>query len=185
MSSDEKDPPTPEQVLAALPLDVLLEALAKASAQLQGKEGAELQQHVTEVKAQVQTLVRSVELDSQDHEARRAMAADVEKLLDVVAKTGTAAGDMVARHRAPLAQAFRGVPLGKVADGLELFASWLQDPSDAKAAQIKQLIAQLQHEMGSVAGEDPEREAVERRAAIKRDVQASLDKIFRGTPKKS
>ncbi|MDQ3367616.1 MAG: hypothetical protein M3680_19515 [Myxococcota bacterium] len=173
-------PATPEETLANAPLDVLMDALAKVSGELQGKDGAELRQHISQVKTQVQTLVEQVDRQEENQAAKQVVAGEVEKLIEAVAKTGTAAGRAVARSKAPITQAFRGVDLDKMADGLRLLADWLQNPSDEKAAQVQQLVGTLQTTMGSLVNHDPARDEEERRAEIKRGVQASLDEIFRG-----
>ena len=176
-------PETPEQVLENAPLDVLVDVLAKVSGQLQGKQGAELRKHVGEIKTQVESVVAGVQRDVDDQEMRKAVAAEVEKLIDTVSRTGTAVGQAVGNQREAITAVFRGVELDKMADGLRLFADYLQDPSEERASKLQALIAQLQQTMGHLVGYDPEREEAERRAAIKRDVKASLDEIFRGKKK--
>ena len=161
-------------------LDELMEALATVSAKLQGKQGRELESHVKHVKDSVKHLVQTVNQSEQDAALRKQAAAQVEQLLDAVAKIGSPAGTAVAGAREPIAQTFRGVDMVKMADGLRVFADWLAHPSTANKAQAEQLIAQLQHVMGPMVGHDPAREDEERRAQIKKDVQKSLDEIFRG-----
>ena len=173
-------PQSPEEVLANAPLDVLMEALAKVSGQLQGKQGGELRKHVGEVKTQVDGVIQGMQLKLEDQEARKVVAGQVEKLVDAVVRTGTAVGDAVAAQRGAIVQAFRGVDLNMMADGLRLFAGWLQNPNDADAAKVKALVEQLQTSMGSMVGYDPARAEAEQAAEIKRDVQASMDEIFRG-----
>lgn len=175
----------PEQVLAEAPLDVLMEALAKISGQIQGKTGEELRAHVDDVKGQTASLIGKLELDEFDHEAKQGVAAEVDKLLATVSASHTLAGDAIAKHRSKISDAFRGVELEKMAEGLQLLAAWLRDPTNERAADAQTLIAQLQEAMGTMVGYDPERDEAARRAEIKKDVQASLDNIFRGTPKKA
>lgn len=187
MTSKKKDPakkivPTADE-LSDAPLDVLMDALAKVSGELQGKQGAELRKHVATVKVQVDTLVQQVQIKQEGEVARKVVAGEVEKLIDAVVKTGSEAGKALARQREPIANAFRGVDLDKMADGLRLFADWLKNPSEDTAAQVKELVEELQRTMGPLVGHDPAREDEERRAAIKKDVQASLDEIFRGKKK--
>lgn len=170
----EPDPPQQQN------LDELMEALATVSAKLQGKQGAELDAHVRHVKDSVKQLVQTVQIKEQDAALRKQAAAQVEELLDAVAKIGNPAGQAVAGAREPIAQTFRGVDLAKMADGMRVFAEWLAHPNNANKAQAEQLIAQLQHVMGPMVGFDPAREDEERRAQIKKDVQKSLDEIFRG-----
>jgi type VI protein secretion system component VasF len=161
-------------------LDELMEALATVSAKLQGKQGRELESHVKHVQESVRHLVQTVQQSEQDAELRKQAAAQVEQLLDAVAKIGSPAGQAVAGAREPIAQTFRGVDMMKMADGLRVFADWLAHPTTANKAQSEQLIAQLQHVMGPMVAHDAAREDEERRAQIKKDVQKSLDEIFRG-----
>ena len=161
-------------------LDELMEALATVSAKLQGKQGGEIDAHVRHVKDSVKQLVQTVQLQEQDAAARKQAAAQVEELLDAVTKLQNPAGQAVAGSREPIAQAFRGVDLARMADGMRVFAEWLAHPNTQNKAQAEQLIAQLQHVMGPMVGHDPEREEAERKAQIKADVQKSLDEIFRG-----
>jgi hypothetical protein len=175
MTKKPDEPVVPQQNL-----DELMEALATVSAKLQGKQGKELDAHVRKVKDSVKQLVQTVKLQEQDILLRQQAAAQVEELLDAVAKISNPAGQAVAGAREPIAQTFRGVDLAKMADGMRVFAEWLAHPNNANKAQAEQLVAQLQHVMGPMVGFDPEREDEERRAQIKKDVQKSLDEIFRG-----
>lgn len=170
---------TPEQVLENAPLDVLMDVLAKISGELQGKNGQDLKKHVTTVKMQVETLVQRMEINEEEHLAKKAIAGEVEKLLDSVVRTGSIVGQAVDKQRQPIATAFRGVDLNRMADGLRVFADWLQNPTDAGKVKVEKLVEDLQRTMGPAIGHDPEREEAERKAEIKATVKASLDKIFR------
>ena len=177
------DVPTPEQVLQNAPLDVLMDALAKLAGESQGKDGAELQAYIGDVRSQVDLLVKKVESSEEEAVQKKAVSAQVEQLIDSVIQSGTKAGVAVARNRDAIKNSFKGVDLDGLAQGLRLFADWLQHPSDTKEADVKALIERLQKTMGAAVGYDPEREDRERRASIKADVAASLDEIFRGKPK--
>jgi len=181
MTSKKQDT-TPEQPLTGQPLDVLIEVLATAAGQLEGLKGAELKKHVTELTHRVQQLAQSVEERVVVDEQRRAVAAEVERLIDVFVRTGTTAGNLIDKNREAIAKAFRGVDLDRVAEGLRLFADWMQNPTSQSETQVKQLVEQLQATLGPMVGYDPQREEEQRRAEIKADVKKSLDEIFR--PKK-
>jgi uncharacterized protein YheU (UPF0270 family) len=180
--TDESSPEAVEKAEEAL--DTLMEALAKVTGTMHGLEGREMHRHVENVKEQLHSLVQSTRVKQQDAEARAAAAQQVEKLIDTVAKTGTVAGKALAKQRGSVSQAFRGVDLSKMSDGLRVFAEWLRNPTDAGQVQVEQLIAQLQTTMGPAAAWDEEREAAERRKQIDQQVQSSLDDIFRPKVKK-
>ena len=74
-------PQTPEEVLENAPLGVLMDVLAKISGELQGKNGQELKQHVSTVKMQVESLVQKMEINEEEHLAKKVIAGEVEKLL--------------------------------------------------------------------------------------------------------
>jgi hypothetical protein len=184
------DPPkpaadTPEDPLAGAPLDVVVEVLAHASAQLQGLQGADLKKHVAEVTVSVKALAKSVERKVQDEEQRKAAGAEVERLVDMLTRTGTATGAAIAKHRDAITKAFHGVEFQQIAKGLRTFSDWLQNPSSHSEAEVKLLLEDLQTKMGPSVGPDPKRDEAARSAAIKADVKASLDEIFRGKPKKT
>ena len=170
---------TPEDPLKGKPLDYVIEVLANASGQLQGLKGAELKRHVAELVAQVQAVASSVQADLQAEESRKAAAAEVGRLIDVLARTSGMGGAAMAAHRDTIAKAFAGVDIEKMAQGLRLFADWLQHPTQVNEAEVKQLIEKLQATMGPMVGYDPAREDEARRERIKVDVQSRLDKIFR------
>jgi hypothetical protein len=185
--ASKKDNPenqkTPEATLAGQPLEVLIEVLANAAGQMQGLKGAELKQHVTELTGQVQSLAKSIEQTVADDEARKAAAQEVERLIDMFVRTGTAAGKALEKHREQIATQFRGVDLQQVAAGMRVLADWMANPTVEKEAEAKALMEKLQTTMGPLVGYDPQREEEQRRAEIKADVKKSLDDIFRPTKK--
>jgi hypothetical protein len=186
--TSKKDPPKPpfggqkvtEGPLAGQPLEVLVELLATATGQMRGLEGSELKKHVAEMTTQVQALATQVEVKVLDDDARKKTAQEIERLIDVFIRTGSAAGQALASFREPVLKAFQGVSLDKMAEGMRMLADWLQNPTSEGEAQVKELMEGLQKTMGPMVGHDPEREEQERRAQIKADVKASLDEIFRG-----
>jgi hypothetical protein len=169
-----------ERPLDEYPLQVLVEAFAKVLAKQQGFEGVELRRHVSDLKGQVQSLVQMFEIKAAEERQRRQTTAEVERLLAGIAQTGTAAGRAIAAHREIIAQAFDGVDLARIADGLQVLVEWLRNPTDDQSAQVQELIASLQAAMGPVAGSDPEREDEARREQIRKDVRASVEQIVRG-----
>lgn len=170
--------PNPENPLAGAPLDLVIEVLANASGQLKGLQGLDLKKHVNEVVQQVKRLSESIERKVNDEELRKEASAEVERLIDSFTRTGSAASKVIAQNRDAIAKQFQGVSLEKIAEGMRLFADWLQNPNPQSEAQVKALIEQLQVTMGPMVGYDPAREEEERRAQIKADVRKSLDEIF-------
>jgi hypothetical protein len=181
MSGDKKDPPAGEAT--AVGFAELIEALAAVSTRLQGVDAAEIRQQVGQVKQQVETLGEVMQERAEDEHARARAAESVERLIESIARTGTAAGRAVDRQRGPIQQALQGVDVTHLAAGLRVFADYLVNPTEENQEQARQIIETLQQTMGPLIGWDPAREQEERRAAIKRDVRASLDEIFRGKKK--
>jgi hypothetical protein len=184
---DPEQPAEPPPAAPTLTLNDLMEALAKVTAKLQGAEGDGVRQQAGEVRQQVTALIDKLEQRGEPDEAtRKAAAAELERLVEAVAKTGTAAGKALEQQREPLKQAFSGVPMSSVAEGLHRFADWLANPTPDKEAEVKRVVEQLQQTLGPLVGFDPvaaqEREDAKQRAEIRADVQKSLDSIFR--PKK-
>jgi outer membrane murein-binding lipoprotein Lpp len=176
------DPKNPEATPVAQPVEFLVELLATAAGQLQGLKGTDLQKHVADLSAQVQTLAHNVEHKVHEEEARKVAAAEAEQLIDTVVRTGTAAGQALEASRAPILNALRSMDLQKLADAMRLIASFISSPTADNEAQAKQLVEKLQATLGPMVGFDPAREDEQRRAQIKADVRKSLDEIFR--PKK-
>lgn len=172
--------PADAEALAGQPVEVIIEVLARVSGQMKGLSGPELRTHIAEVAGQVQTLTRSIEQKMQDDAQRKEAAQEVERLLDLFVRTGTAAGKALDKHRGPIAQALRGADLPKLAEGMRLLADWMANPTAQNEAQAKALMEQLQETMGPAFGLDPEREEQVRREKMKADVKQSLDDIFRG-----
>lgn len=166
--------------LAGQPVEVIVEVLARVSGQMKGLTGPELRKHIAEVAGQVQTLTRSIEQKLADDAQRKEAAAEVERLLDLFVRTGTAAGKALEQHRAPIVQALRGADLPKLAEGMRLLADWMANPTAQNEAQAKALMERLQETMGPALGLDPAREEQARREQMKAEVKKSLDDIFRG-----
>ncbi len=186
--TSKKDPPKPpfgdqkvtEGPFAGQPLEVLVQVLATAAGQMRGIDGKELEQHVRDLTAQVQVVAQQVEAKVHDEDVRQKTAQEVERLIDVFVRTGSAAGQALAGFREPVVKAFQGVSLDKMAEGMRMLADWLQNPTSETEAQVKELMEGLQKTMGPMVGHDPEREEQARRDAIKADVKKSLDGIFGG-----
>jgi hypothetical protein len=168
------EPPPVDQY----PLQVLVEALATVVAKQQGFQGAELRRHVSDLKGQVQSMVQLFQIKAKEELERKQTSAELERLLDGIAQTGTAAGKAIAEHRDAISQAFRGVDLARIADGLQVLIDWLRNPTVEKTAPVQEMIANLQQTMGPMAGSIPGAEDEARREQIRREVRASLDQIF-------
>ncbi len=167
-----------EDPLAGQPVEVIIEVLAKLSGQMKGLDGAELRRHVTQVAGQLQSLTTRVEQAFAQEATRKEAAAEVERMVDMVIRTGTAAGKSLEQHRTPIAQAFKGADMDKLAEGMRLLADWMQNPSEATEARAKTLLNDLQTTMGPKVGYDPELEEKRRQEAIKADVAKSLSEIM-------
>jgi hypothetical protein len=172
----------------------LIDVLAKATAKLRQDDGAELKQHVEEVRDQVAHFGQTMQASTGDEQARKAAAAQIEKLLEAVGKTGVAARRAVAKQgetvRQAAQQAISAIDLSALTDALRRFGALLASGTPESQARLKELLAQLEAAVGPSLGKlmtpDPARQQradQERRAAIKQDVQASLDEIFRGKKK--
>ena len=125
-----------------------------------------------------------------DAQARKAAAAEVEKLVDAVTRASAAARRAVARQGEPVRQAAGSLDLGSLTDTLRRFTSLLASGTPESQTKIKELLGQLEAAFGPSVGklfaadaERRKRDDAERRAEIKKDVQASLDEIFRGKKK--
>jgi len=177
-------------VLSPVPLDELrrggaidstIEVLAVESARRHGLEGAELRHAVERMKRQMSGLMTELELRAQQEAARARTASEFERLVDAVVQTGTALGQAVAHERAPIVQAFRGVDLAHMAEGLRVFAEWLSTPAGDVTAHVALLRARLAETLGPPTAGDPARSDAERRADFEREIKAAVDDIFRST----
>ncbi len=190
-------------------LTELVDVIAAAAAKLRQEDGAEIKRHLEEVRDQVAHVGQAAQAAQAagastgtttgagagagadtDAQARKAAAAEVEKLVDAVARTGAAAKRAVARQGEPVRQAVGSLDLGSLTDALHRFTSLLQSGTPESQTKIKELLGQLETAFGSSVGklfaadaERQKREDAERRAEIKKDVQTSLDEIFRGKKK--
>ncbi|HWU88164.1 MAG TPA: hypothetical protein VN253_12845, partial [Kofleriaceae bacterium] len=110
---------------APLTFEQLLAALAAGSVQLAGKDGKAIRRHV-------ERLAELLQAPDADGATREAAAAELEQLVAVLARAGAAL-------RAPLG----GIEVGRIADGLRLFADWLRAPTEAGQAKVEQMVAEL------------------------------------------
>jgi hypothetical protein len=172
-----------EPKLDEYPLQALIDALASMVARGHGFEGIDLQRHISDFKGQVQTLVKLFEVKAKEEQQRKQTTTEVERLLEGIARTGTSAGETIAQHRDQIAEAFRGVDLSRIADGLQVLSQWLRNPTDDNRAPVQQMIADLQASMDAVAGPADTPIDEQRRAQIQQEVRASLDQMFRGSSK--
>ena len=173
-------------VLQPVPLDELrldgtIEALAIESARRHGLEGAELRHAVARMQREMSALQTQLEIRARQEASRARTAAEFERLVDAVVTTGTALGQAVASARAPIVQAFRGVDLAHMAEGLRVFAEWLSTPAADVTAHVAELRARLAAALGPATTGDPARSEAERRADFEREIRDAVDQIFRGT----
>jgi hypothetical protein len=164
-----KPPGTPESEAAKQPIEVVTELIANAIGHLRG--------------LQSEDVAKAVEQKANDPATRKAVAQEVEKLLEVFTKTGAALGGALATYKEPVMKAMQGVDMQKAADALRTLADWMKNPTPEREAEVKKAVGELEATMGPAVGHDPEAEDRKRREAIKADVKASLDEIFRGTKK--
>lgn len=177
--------PAANKPLDEYPLQTLVEALANVLAKQQGFQGTELRRWVSDIQGQVQSLVSLLQIKAEEEQQRQQTTAEVEQLIEGIAKNGTSAGRAIAEHRDTIAQAFRGVDLTKIADGLSVLSSWMRNPADDKAGQVQDLIANLERTMGAFAGIDPELREQQRREQIHKEARERVEQIFRSNEAKN
>jgi hypothetical protein len=173
-----EDGSSSEDPLAGQPVEVIIEVLAKLSGQMKGLDGAELRRHVTQITGQLQSLTTRVEQSFKQEATRKEAAAEVERLVDFLVRTGTAAGKALEKQRTPIAQAFQGADIDKLAEGMRKLADFMQNPTPQTEAEAKTLLDELKTTMGAKVGYDPEVEEKRRQAQIKADVAKSLGEVL-------
>lgn len=173
--SDEQTSADP---LAGQPVEVIIEVLAKLSGQMKGLDGAALRRHVAQVAGQLQSLTTRVEQTFAQEASRKEAAAEVERMIDFLVRTGTAAGKAIEKQRTPITQAFRGADIDKLAEGMRKLADFMQNPTPQTEAEAKALLNDLQTTMGPKVGYDPEVEEKRRQEQIKADVAKSLGEVL-------
>lgn len=140
--------------LRELSLPVLVDALATAAVQRQGFEGIELRRHTADLAGQLHAVLRRFELTAAEQRQRTRTSAEVDRLLDAIARTDTEAGRAIAAHRADLAQLFAGIDLAQLSNSLQTLVAWLRDPRNASPASMQQLLAELQASVARTGGGD-------------------------------
>jgi hypothetical protein len=138
--------------LRDVPVPVLVEALASVAARQQGFEGVELRRHTSDLSGQIQALLRAFEIKATELRQRTKTSAEVERLLDAIARTDTTAGRAIAAHRADIAALFGGIDLAQLSSSLQTLVAWLRDPAHANQASMQQLLAELQASVASPGG---------------------------------
>lgn len=129
------------------PLPLLIEVFAQAVVEQGGLSGDEGRRHASELGARVQSLVKTFQLEMAEERQRKSTSSEIEQLLDGIAQTGTTAGILVGEHRAAISEAFRGVDLSRMADGMGILTAWLRNPEAAEAL-MHELLDQLNAAMG-------------------------------------
>jgi hypothetical protein len=184
--TSKKDPPkkppaaakNPDDPLAGQPVEVIIDVLAKLSGQINGLDGAELKRHVVRVATQLQDMTHEIEQKFTAEATRKEAAADVERMIEMLVRTGTSAGKALEQHRQPIAQAFQGADIQKLAHGMKLLATWMTNPNEQTEQEAKALLNELQTSMGAKVGYDPEQEERDRRAAIAADVKKRMEEAM-------
>jgi hypothetical protein len=172
-AKNPEDPPS--DPLAGQPVEVIIDVLAKMSGQINGLDGAELKRHVVRVATQLQDMTRDIEQKFAVEATRKEAAAEVERMVEMLVRTGSAAGKALEQHRKPIAQAFQGADIQKLADGMKLLATWMTNPTEQTEQEAKALLNELQTTMGPKVGYDPEQEERDRREAIAIDVKKRME----------
>jgi hypothetical protein len=113
----------------------------------QGLDGDEARHYAADLGGRVQSLVKQFQLDLVEARQRQRTSSELELLLDGIAQTGTTAGKLIAEHRATISEAFRGVELARMSDGMGVLSAWLRNPSGEKL--VKELLDQLYAAMGT------------------------------------
>lgn len=141
-----KDEPQ-ELQLESFPLPLLIEVFAQEVVKQEGLEGDEARHYAADLGGRVQSLVKQFQLDLVEARQRKQSSRELELLLDGIAQTGTTAGKLVAEHRATISEAFRGVELARMSDGMGVLSAWLRNPAGEQL--VKELIDQLYAAMGT------------------------------------
>lgn len=138
--------------LRDVPVPVLVQALATATATAEGLEGVALRQQITDLAGQIQTVLRSFRIQAAALRQRSKTSAEADRLLDAIARTDTAAGRVIAAHRADIAALLAELDLSQLSSSLQLLVAWLSDPANANPASMQQLLARLQAATAAPAG---------------------------------
>lgn len=183
------DPKPPRIVLpSSQDIDLLIDALARASAANRGLMGEQAIAHVEELKARVVAVEDLARSRVDDAEARRRAAEEIDKLIDTLGRVQNTSGRALQHANPQIKAAFRGVDLGRMAAGLRYIADWLREPTPEAEAEIMHTVEQLRAITGAV---DPmmdpwadDKTAKQLRDDIDADVKKSLDDIFGDLNKK-
>jgi len=167
--------------LDELQIDDRVESLAVQSAVRQGLAGAELARAVERMKREMAGFKRELEARTQREGHRTRTAGEMQGLLDDLIRAGGALGALLAAERAAIMEAFSRVDLAHMAAGMRAYSLWIpasmgSDPAAAVAA----LRAQLAEALGPPTEGDALCSEAERRAGFEREIQAAVDRIFRG-----
>lgn len=172
-----KPPPASPEVEASL--DLIAAVMAKAHGEAQGKVGGELKAHVAHIVEQVKTVAVIAAAENQAEDSRRAVATELETLLDMVMRSGPAMAAALGPYRDAVVNQLKAVDIESMAQVMRLLADWLHKPDAQTEVQIKQLVSKMQDTMGHMVGVDPVAEGEARRAKIQAGVAKHLDEIFK------
>lgn len=160
-------------------LDLIAAVMAKAHGEAQGKVGGELRAHVADIVSQVKTVVTVAAAENAAETDRQRAAAELEQLFDVIMRSAPAMAAALGPYRDAVVKQLKGVDIEQIANVMQLLAGWMHKPDAATEAQVKQLVAKMQDEMGPLTGEDPVAQAEARRAKIRSGIAKNLDEIFK------
>lgn len=138
-----------ELQLESFPLPLLIEVFVQEVVKQEGLEGDEASHYAADLGGRVQSLVKQFQLDLVEARQRNQTSRELDLLLDGIAQTGTPAGKVVAEHRLTISEAFHGVELARMSDGMGVLSAWLRNPAGEQL--IKELLDQLYAAMGTPA----------------------------------
>ena len=182
VASLQRSPVLQPVALDELQIDDRVESLAVQSALRQGLAGAELTRTVERMKREVAVFKRELEARTQQEGHRTRTAGEMQGLLDALIQTGSKLGKALEAERAAILAAFCRVDLVHMAAGLRAYSQWIPASMGADpAAAVAALRIQLADALGPPTASDALASEADRRAEFEREIQAAVDRIFRGT----
>jgi hypothetical protein len=156
----------------------LIDELAAAVVHQEGFAGPELPRQAGDLAGQIRTLIRMYQIQAREELTRRESTAEIEQLIDSLARTATPIGAAIAAHRADIVDAFRRVGLAELGRGVQVLMQWMRDPA-AGRAPVEQLLAELRATLGT--DELAEADASQRR--VEQAVRGALGMFGQARPR--